>query len=79
MASESESVSASESHSTVIYESVSGTLSASDSESSVSDSVIESMSAAKSYLQSESMAPEGSGQSRIGSLLASLNIFGKRK
>jgi hypothetical protein len=55
---------------------VSGTLSASDSESSVSDSVIESMSAAESYLQSESGAP--SGQSRIGSLLRSLGIFGNR-
>ena len=63
----------------MIYESVSGTLSVSDSESSVSDSVIESMSAAESYLRSESTAPEGSLQSRIGSLLASLNIFGKRK
>lgn len=59
----------------MIYESVSGTLSSSDSESSVSDSVIESMSQAESYLQSEST--EGR-QSRIGSLLASLNIFGNR-
>jgi hypothetical protein len=61
---------------------VSGTLSASDSESSVSDSVIESMSQAESYLHSESAAPvnpDGSRQSRIGSLLASLNIFGNRK
>lgn len=59
----------------MIYESVSGTLSSSDSESSVSDSVIESMSQAESYLQSESTQAH---QSRIGSLLASLNIFGKR-
>jgi hypothetical protein len=36
------------------------------------------MSQAESYLQSESTTP-GSPQSRIGSLLASLNIFGKRK
>jgi hypothetical protein len=56
---------------------VSGTLSSSDSESSVSDSVLESMSQAESYLQSESTAPTGA--SRIGSLLASLNIFGNRK
>jgi hypothetical protein len=64
----------------VIYESVSGTLSSSDSESSVSDSVIESMSQAESYLRSESTVPgEGSRQSRIGSLLASLNIFRNRR
>ena len=36
--------------------------------------------AAESYLQSESATPaQGGGQSRIGSLLSSLNIFGKRK
>jgi hypothetical protein len=64
----------------VIYESVSGTLSSSDSESSVSDSVIESVSQAESYLRSESTSPaEGGRQSRIGSLLSSLNIFGNRK
>jgi len=66
----------------VIYESVSGTLSASDSESSVSDSVLASMSQAESYLRSESAAPtdpDGSNVSRIGSLLSSLNIFGRRK
>lgn len=61
----------------MIYESVSGTLSSSDSESSVSDSVLESMSQAESYLQSESTTPARA--SRIGSLLASLNIFGNRK
>jgi len=60
----------------VVYESVSGTLSASDSESSVSDSVIESMSQAESYLRSESTAPGESGVSRTGSLLSSLDIFG---
>ncbi|MCL2393866.1 MAG: hypothetical protein FWC87_04185, partial [Acidimicrobiaceae bacterium] len=77
---ESASESTSESHTTVIYESVSGTLSASDSESSVSDSVIESMSQAESYLQSEStLNLGGSAESRIGSLLSSLNIFGRRK
>jgi len=38
------------------------------------------MSAAESYLQSESAAPaQQSRLSRIGSLLASLNIFGNRK
>jgi hypothetical protein len=64
----------------VIYESVSGTLSASDSESSVSDSVLESLSQAETSLQSESAAPtEANRPSRIGSLLASLNIFGNRK
>jgi len=64
----------------VIYESVSGTLSVSDSESSVSDSVLESMSQRESYLRSESTSPgTGSRVSRIGSLLSSLNIFGKRK
>jgi len=80
-ASESESTSTSESQRTVIYESVSGTLSASDSESSVSDSVLESMSDAESYLHSESTLPanaDGSRVSRIGSLLSSLNIFGHR-
>jgi hypothetical protein len=66
--------------STAIYESVSGTLSASDSESSVSDSVLASMSQAEGRLQSESAAPsEGGPLSRIGSLLASLNIFGNRR
>ncbi|WP_460785815.1 hypothetical protein [Microbacterium tumbae] len=68
-----------ESESGVIYESVSGTLSASDSESSVSDSVLESMSQAESYLQSESAAPAAGRTSRLGSLLSSLNIFGNRK
>jgi len=75
----SQTGSTSESQTEVLYESVSGTLSASDSESSVSDSVIESMSQAESYLQSESTAPQqGSGPSRIASLLSSLNIFGNR-
>jgi len=38
------------------------------------------MSEAESYLHSESTAPAEAGrQSRIGSLLASLNIFGNRK
>ncbi|GAA4156581.1 hypothetical protein GCM10022286_07040 [Gryllotalpicola daejeonensis] len=63
----------------MIYESVSGTLSASDSESSVSDSVIASMSQAESVVQSGSAAPADARQSRIGSLLKSLNIFGNRK
>ncbi|MBO3662202.1 hypothetical protein [Microbacterium stercoris] len=56
---------------------MSGTLSASDSESSVADSVIQSMSQVERQLTSESAAP--SPTSRIGSLLASLNIFGNRK
>ena len=64
----------------MIYESVSGTLTASEWESSVSEFVIESMSAAESYLQSESTLPAQPGRlSRIGSLLSSLNIFGNRK
>ena len=62
-----------------MYDSVSGTLSTSDSESSVSDSVIASMSEAESYLRSESTVPGQGRQSRIGSLLSSLNIFGNRK
>ncbi|MBO9577874.1 MAG: hypothetical protein J7480_03785 [Microbacteriaceae bacterium] len=45
----------------------------------MSDSVIESMSAAESYLQSESAVPEGGPRaSRIGSLLRSLGLFGNR-
>jgi hypothetical protein len=43
----------------------------------VSDSVIESMSAAESYLHSESTVPTQGPQSRFGSLLSS--IFGRRK
>jgi hypothetical protein len=78
----SESSSTSGSQRPAIYESVSGTLSVSDSESSVSDSVLESMSNAESYLRSESalpVNPDGSRVSRIGSLLSSLNIFGRRQ
>ncbi|MCL1871554.1 MAG: hypothetical protein FWF90_14245 [Promicromonosporaceae bacterium] len=45
----------------------------------MSDSVLESMSQAESYLQSESTVPASGNRSRIGSLLASLNIFGNRK
>ena len=64
----------------MIYESVSGTLSASDSESAISDSALQSMSEAQSYLRSESTAPaDASRPSRIASLLSSLNIFGNRK
>jgi len=40
------------------------------------------MSQAESYLQSESTTPvnpAGGPQSRLGSLLDSLNIFGKRR
>lgn len=65
--------------SAAIYESVSGTLSASDSESSVSDSVIESLSQAENQLRSESAAPAEGSKSRLGSLLSSLRIFGNRK
>lgn len=62
----------------VVYESLSTTLSVSDSESSVSDSMLESMSAAETELRSESATSQGPRQSRIGSLLSGLNLFGSR-
>ncbi|WP_146120018.1 hypothetical protein [Leucobacter massiliensis] len=67
----------SESQRQVIYESVSGTLSSSDSESSVSDSLIESLSQAENHLSSESAAPAPG--SRFASLLADIEEFGSER
>ncbi|MCL2394196.1 MAG: hypothetical protein FWC87_05850 [Acidimicrobiaceae bacterium] len=64
----------------MLYATSSEMLSSSDSESLIGDSALASMSRAEQDLQSEGPADaDANRQSRFGSLLSTLNIFGRHK